>query len=131
MDEIILDKGLSTEGLRLFFYYVHEKQWVEEEDVGWQKFEPEESFITDVLVPENSYLEGFCIVTYCARTSAECSPLSCNNLCEEISTNQHCLLNDFETAKKLLEDNRFEHCEPGPYRIFASSEKYVGSFRYR
>ena len=64
-------------------------------------------------------LEGYDVVTFSARTSAECSPLSCNVLAAEMETNEHCLLPSFERAAQLLEEGRFTNAEPGPYRVFA------------
>ncbi|MGB4067307.1 MAG: hypothetical protein WBK08_04665, partial [Nitrospira sp.] len=40
-------------------------------------------------------------------------------LANEIQTNAHCLLPDFETTKQLIETGMFNNSEPGPYRIFA------------
>ncbi len=46
-------------------------------------------------------------------------PTSCNSLANEILTNAHCLLPDFDIAKRLVETGKFKDSEPGPYRIFA------------
>ena len=78
----------------------------------------EPSFGTNVSVPEAKVIEGYDVVTFSARTSPECSPLSCNSLVPEVETNSRCLL-QFEQARKLLESGTFNNSEPGPYRIFA------------
>ena len=63
-----------------FFYYdVYKKQYDEDEN-KWKKFEPEASFNTQVVEVVSKKLEGFDVVSFSAGTSAECSPLSCNNL---------------------------------------------------
>lgn len=71
------------------------------------------------VLPAERALEGYDVVTFSVRTSAECSPLSCNSLAAEVQTNQHCLLASLEQARQLLEDGKFKNTEPGPYRIFA------------
>ena len=77
------------------------------------------SFPTNVHSPEHKTLAGFDVVASVARNSPECSPLSCNSLANEIRTNAHCLLHDFEPATRLVETGRFNNSEPGPYRIYA------------
>jgi hypothetical protein len=58
-------------------------------------------------------------VSFNAQTSPECSPLSCNNLAESVGVNDHCLLENLEQARKLLENGAFNDTEPGPFRVFA------------
>lgn len=101
---------------RLFYYEVYESEF---DDNHWTPFIPEPSLPTNVLPPADKQLEGFDVVTFWARNSPECSPLSCNSLAEELPTNPHCLLQSFDLAKQALEAGRFKDCEPGPYRIFA------------
>lgn len=118
--EIIIDIARENEidlaGTMLFFYEVHDLQL----DSGeWKRFEPEESFGTNVIVPEAKVLEGYDVVTFSVQTSPECSPLSCNGLAAEVQTNTYCLLKSFEQARTLLENGTFNDSEPGPYRIFA------------
>ena len=108
--------AIDLTGTKLFFYQVHE---LECDDEGrWTAFSPEPSFPTEVVIPAEKALEGYDIVTFFAKASAECSPLSCNGLAAELEVNQHCLLASFERAKQLLEEGRFRNSEPGPYRIF-------------
>ena len=100
----------------LFFYEVQDRQF----DAGaWTPFAPEPSFRTDVHVPPVKVLEGYDVVSFTARTSPECSPLSCNALASEVDTNPRCLLTSLEQARTLLEHGVFKNAEPGPYRIFA------------
>ena len=70
-------------------------------------------------MPDEKELTGYDVVTFSFGNSAECSPLSCNALADEMQTNQHCLLSTLEQARQLLEWGRFDNTEPGPYRIFA------------
>jgi hypothetical protein len=116
--EVARENSLDLSNTKLFYYEIHELEYVED-DKSWKPFAPELSFKTKVLLPERKTLEGYDVVTFHAHTSPECSPLSCNSLAAEIETNEHCLLTSFEKAKQLLEEGKFEHSEPGPYRIFA------------
>ncbi|MFA6103266.1 MAG: hypothetical protein WCV67_08360 [Victivallaceae bacterium] len=55
-----------------------------------------------------------------AELSFEHSPLSCNNGCEKIPVNKHCLIDDLETAWTTArtisaESNASGSWEPGPY----------------
>lgn len=114
--EIAREQGIDLAETVLFFYEVHERQF----DSGeWRRFEPEPSFGTNVSVPEARVFEGYDVVTFSARTSPECSPLSCNALACEVETNSRCLLQSFEHARLLLENGTFNDSEPGPYRILA------------
>ena len=45
------------------------------------------------------------------------SPLSCNRMAEEIATNEHCLLDDLETAKRTAMQFSQGKVEPGPYYV--------------
>jgi hypothetical protein len=114
--EIAREQGIDLAETVLFFYEVHELQF----DSGeWMRFEPEPSFGTNVSLPEARVFEGYDVVSFAARTSPECSPLSCNSLASEVETNSRCLLQSFEQARTLLENGTFSDSEPGPYRIFA------------
>lgn len=110
------DHALDLTGTKLFYYEIHDREFDEGQ---WATFRPEPSFKTAVVVPEQKTLEGYDVVTFSAKTSAECSPLSCCALADEIETNQHCLLESFEQTQRLLEAGKFNHSEPGPYRILA------------
>ena len=103
---------------RVFYYEVYEKQF---NDVAknWESFELEKSFETLVVIPREKTIEGYDVVNFSARTSPECSPLSCNSLAETVPVNMHCLLGSLDEAIRLVEEGAFENSEPGPYRIFA------------
>ncbi len=117
IEDLVREQDLSLNGMTLFFYLAYEKQWETDEE-KWRLYSPEESFSTNVVLPQNSRIEGYDIISFYCRTSAECSPLSCNHMAQEIKVNPHCLLDTFEEAKLLLEDGSFKDCEPGPYRIY-------------
>lgn len=116
--ELADQNSTDLKGTQLFFYEVYEREF----DAGigqWVDFEADPSFTTQVLLPAAKLLEGYDVVTFCARTSPECSPLSCNSLATEVEANRHCLLPSLERAIELLEEGKFQNTEPGPYRIFA------------
>jgi len=116
--QLARDHSLDLAGTSAFFYEVHELQF-DARATRWAPFDPEPSFPTQVVLPLETALEGYDVVTFSVGTSAECSPLSCNSLASEVETNRHCLLASLELARQLLEAGRFDATEPGPYRIFA------------
>lgn len=118
IEEVAKAESVDLSQHRLFYYEVYEKEFDEDSHL-WGSFEPEKSFKTRVLVPPEGKLEGYDVVTFAARTSPECSPLSCNNLAETIPVNEHCLLPSLEEAVQLVEGGAFNNSEPGPHRIFA------------
>jgi hypothetical protein len=111
-------ESIDLSGTSLFYYEVYELEF-NEADGQWIPFSPEPSFTTQVIEPRSKILEGYDVVSFSMRTSAECSPLSCNSLATEVETNQHCLLASLEVAKHLLEQGKFKNTEPGPFRILA------------
>jgi hypothetical protein len=116
--EVAEAASTALAGHRLFYYEVYEKEFEEEARV-WTDFAADEAFATNVVAPSMKRLEGYDVVTFSAHTSPECSPLSCNQLAERISVNEHCLLPSLEEALRLVEERAFDKSEPGPYRIFA------------
>lgn len=63
---------------------------------------------------------GHDIVSRYGGTNFSCSPLSCNNGCETIPVNEHCLIDDLDTAwttaKKIAVESKVcGRWEPGPY----------------
>ena len=103
---------------KIFYYEIYENQFDDRAKV-WEPFELEKSFETQVVLPQNRSLEGYDVVNFYARTSPECSPLSCNSLAETVPVNAHCLLTSLDEAIRLVKVGAFENAEPGPYRIFA------------
>ena len=110
------EQSVLLEGTSLFYYEAYEEEF---DDATWHPYAPEPSFQTNVAVPASRRLEGLDVVTFLARNSPECSPLSCNGLAGELHTNAHCLLPSFEDAQASVASGRFNNSEPGPYRIFA------------
>jgi hypothetical protein len=113
---VAFENSISLDGAKLFYYEAYEMEFTGND---WQQFFSEPSIPTDVLPPVEKTLEGFDVVTFSARNSPECSPLSCNGLAQTIPTNAHCLIDTFEQAKAALDKGQFNNSEPGPYRIFA------------
>ncbi len=118
MKELALELGISLEGMELFYYEAYELQF-DADDKTWSAYEPEASLGVSVIQPMEKTLEGYDIVSYCAGSAPECSPLSCNACAKTVPTNEHCLLASFEDARFALESGALEGSEPGPYRIIA------------
>ena len=114
--EVAKRNSIQLEGASLFYYEVHEVEFDEER---WNLWSPEPSFPTNVVPPSRKHLEGFDVVTFYAKTSPECSPLSCNSMAEKLHTNSHCLFETFDDAEKTLNAGAFKDAEPGPYRMFS------------
>jgi hypothetical protein len=112
------ENDIDVTNTKLFYYEVYELEFNDDEMI-WESFSPEFSFETNIIEPKEKHLEGYDIVNFCVHTSPECSPLSCNSVATEVSTNEHCLLPSFEDAKQLIENGKLEGAEPGPYRIFS------------
>jgi hypothetical protein len=117
IQQIAKEDPVDLNETKLFYYEVFPLEFHDNNE--WKPFEPEASFTTDIEVPDPKNFEGYDIVTFSQRNSAECSPLSCNLLANDIPVNKHCLLPDFDNAYQLLRDGKLQHSEPGPYRIFA------------
>ena len=113
---IAKENSIQLEGTSLFYYEAYEMQF---DGKSWDPWLPEPSFPTEVVQPPRKQLEGFDVVTFCAGTSPECSPLSCNSLASALRTNQHCLFVSFDEAQTNINNGGFTRCEPGPYPIFS------------
>jgi len=118
IDQVAREQSIDLTSTTIFYYEVYEQEFDDAKE-QWCPYEREESFTTNVHLPDQKILAGFDVASSSQKNSPECSPLSCNSLANEIQTNPHCLLPDFETAKRLVETGRFKNSEPGPYRIFA------------
>jgi hypothetical protein len=116
IQNIARENSIVLDGMSLFYYEAHEMEFDVEK---WASYTPEPSFPTNVTPPFRKTLEGFDVVTFYSRSSAECSPLSCNSLAKDLSVNSHCLFASFEEAESQLNRGAFTWAEPGPYRIFA------------
>jgi len=118
IEQIAQEQSIDLAGTTMFFYEVCEQEF-DDAKAQWCPYESNRSFTTNVHKPKKKFLAGFDVVSSSQKNCPECSPLSCNALADEIQTNAHCLLPDFETAKRLVETGRFNNSEPGPYRIYA------------
>ncbi|WP_421868837.1 hypothetical protein [Motiliproteus sp.] len=116
MEALAAANGIDLAGMTLFFYRFYHRQW-NELTGSWEGFQPEASLPTQVKLPERAVAAGYDVTSFSAQNAAECSPLSCNRMAQEIPVNSHCLLSSVEVAKRLIESGTFAHCEPGPYRI--------------
>ncbi|PCI46599.1 MAG: hypothetical protein COB51_06895 [Moraxellaceae bacterium] len=117
IEQLAAANRVDLSGMSLFFYTVYEFQWNDKTN-QWEEFKPEQSFQTNVLTPKKATSQGFDVTSFSSQSSAECSPLSCNNLARDIKVTNHCLFSHFDDAKRMLESGGFDQCEPGPYRIF-------------
>ena len=113
---IAVEDSIDLAGTSLFYYEVYENEF---DGNVWRSYTPDPSFKTSVVVPSEKHLEGFDVVTFYCGNVPECSPLSCNHLAQEISTNVHCLFQSFNEAESHLTNGSFSNSEPGPYRIFS------------
>lgn len=116
MRAVAQEESVLLEGTSLFYYEAYEEEF---DGATWHPYAPEPSFQTNVAVPASRRPEGFDVVTFFARSSPECSPLSCNGLASELPTNAHCLFSSFDEARASVASGRFNDSEPGPYRIFS------------
>ena len=110
------ENSIPLEGTSLFYYEAYEMEFDGE---IWHPFAPEASFPTNVVSPSKKQLEGFDVVNFTARTSPECSGLSCSSLARDLHTNTHCLFASFNEAETNVSNGAFNESEPGPYRIFS------------
>jgi hypothetical protein len=121
------ENGLDLSGCRWFYYEGHESAY-DGDALAWLPYAPAVKIGASVPPPTDAVFCGYDVVTYNCGNAAECSPLSCNHMAEEIPTNRHCLLDSFESAYQLIDQGRFLNSEPGPYRIVAVYEIASPSF---
>lgn len=118
MEEIARDNSIDLAGATLFYYEIFEEEF-DADAKTWRAFAPEASLPTKVEQPKAARLEGYDVATFCAHTSPECSPLSCNGLAANLPVNRHCLFGAFDEAREALQTGKFDQSEPGPFRIVA------------
>jgi hypothetical protein len=112
------EKGIDLTDKMFCYYEVFDKEF-DEETKEWSAFIPAISLATHVEPPAKAQLMGFDVASFSCGNAPECSPLSCNGLAKNLSVNCHCLFDRFEQAVEALEAGRFDHTEPGPFRIFS------------
>lgn len=103
-------ENIDLTGVRYFYYEVYDREYHEHEKC-WCEFKPETSFVTQVQVPADKDLIGYDVVTFCAGTDPDHSPLSCNGIADEIAVNSQCLYLSFEDAFQALESGVFDNSE--------------------
>lgn len=118
IEQMLREQSIDLAESTMFYYEVYDQEFDDAKE-RWCPYEREESFTTNVRLPGQKILAGFDVVNSTQKNAPECSPLSCNSLADEIQTNAHCLLPDFDSAKRLVETGRFNNSEPGPYRIYS------------
>lgn len=119
--QLAAEHSVDLLGCKFFFYEMYEEEFDDKTDLWRPALPTFDSQPTNVARPISSVLEGFDVVSFSMQSTPECSPLSCNSLSAEVTTNQHCLLESLEVARQLLIDGRFRNTEPGPFRIFSVS----------
>lgn len=117
LEQLLVKHGISKSGLTLFFYYLHEEQWLSE-NRRWVPISPFEGVETRVVLPAVSRLCGYDIVTLSDQSFPECLPLSCNGLCRTVDVNSCRLLGSLENAIEVVEGLSTSIAEPGPYGIY-------------
>ncbi|WP_210265767.1 hypothetical protein [Bradyrhizobium aeschynomenes] len=118
IEELARVKGVELSTTTLFYYEAYELEY-DETTRQWSAFAPEPSLVTNVSEPDTKQIEGFDVVSFWARTTPECSPLSCCSVAGDVPVNSHCLFKTFDEAKEALERGVFDKTEPGPFRILA------------
>jgi len=119
--EICKAENIDVTGMELFFYEIHAEQF-DEKTSKWEALRIEDTFETNILLPQESEFLGFDIASHSCGTGPECSPLSCNLLADEFPVNRLCLLDSFDEAVRLTKTVDLSKCEPGPYRIIRVSK---------
>ncbi len=107
-----LDLGSFT----LFYYEIHALEY-HEVTRSWVAVQPDGPVA--VVAPPAKYRMGFDVVCHSQRNWPECSPLSCNGVCNQVVVNENCLFETLDDAKRALEQGHFDRTETGPFRIYA------------
>jgi hypothetical protein len=116
IESVAKEDSIQLDRTSLFYYEANELEFDGER---WDPWAPEASVPTNVVAASSKRLEGFDVVTFWAKSSPECSPLSCNSMAEQVHTNAHCLFDSVVEAERNLNDGVFKDAERGPYRIFS------------
>jgi hypothetical protein len=116
MIAIALSKNVDFRPLTLFYYEIYPLEF-EEAARSWSAVLPDGPI--HVVPPSAKVFSGYDVSSFSQRNRPECSPLSCNQLCEKIPVNQYCLFDTFDAAKDALDSGAFDRTEPGPFRILA------------
>ncbi len=118
--QIASQNVIDLSAMSWFYYEVYDQDY-DEGKKSWAAYAIDD-FPSNVVAAPDKKLCGFDIVSFSTGNRPECSPLSCNHLCEIVETDEHCLLPSFERAMELVQSAAFDRVEPGPYRIFSVYE---------
>ena len=77
MNRVAKENLIRLEGTSLFYCEAYE---MESDGESWHSYSPEASFPTSVVAPAKKQPLGFEVDHFTARTSPECSSLSCSSL---------------------------------------------------
>jgi hypothetical protein len=116
MRTIAAAQRIDLAALTLFYYEIYPLQF-HEAGRNWSPIVPDAP--VHVVSPTAKVFSGYDVCSFSQRNRPECSPLSCNRLCETLPVNRHCLFDTLDAAKAALDWGAFDHSEPGPFRIFA------------
>jgi hypothetical protein len=116
MRAIAMAENVDLRALTLFYYEIYSLEF-DQAARSWSAFAPDGP--VQVLPPKAKTLSGFDVCSFSQRNLPECSPLSCNSLCETLTVNQSCLFDTLTAAKDALDSGAFDQSEHGPFRIFA------------
>jgi hypothetical protein len=113
---IALAECVDLRPLTLFYYETYPLEF-DAAARGWLAIMPDGP--VQVVPPTAKVFSGYDVCSFSQRNTPECSPLSCNRLCETLPVNQYCLFDTLDAAKTALTAGAFDQSEPGPFRIFA------------
>ncbi len=120
------EAGVRTEGSVLFYYTGYEFELPSD---GWtfdtsqwrpRSLTPSSSISDAVEPPVEGSTTLLCYDVVVFEDYLSHSPLSCNSVAQELSVNEHCLLNSLEEAVAAIDAGAFGGgCEEGVYTIFS------------
>lgn len=118
----VLDQALaagedSREGLSLFYYEVHDREFIRETKT-WRAFETFHDMPVNVSPPVVAKLEGFDVASFWAGSSPECPGVACGTSAGD-ALNAYGLFDSLEAVISAFENGMFDDAEPGPLRIFS------------
>jgi hypothetical protein len=116
MKAVAVAEHVDHRALTLFYYEIYPLEY---DDAARSRSAVLLDGRVHVVPPTAKKLSGFDVCSFSQRNRPECSPLSCNRLCETLPVNRYCLFDTLDAAKAALNAGAFDNSEPGPFRIFA------------
>jgi hypothetical protein len=116
MRAIAMAENVDLRALTLFYYEIYSLEF-DQAVRSWSAIVPDAP--VQVVPPTTKVFSGYDVCSFSQRNRPECSPLSCNRLCETLLVNRYCLFDSPDAAKAALDTGAFDRSEPGPFRIFA------------